>query len=806
MLKTRARIFVFLLCVALLMPTVPAQAAASAEEYVTREEAVAGLLNVIGLEYLDDTMSDLSAFPDGEQVSEEYADEIAIAVANGILPVSPGQAINPRMNITRLEFALVVSYSMRELPTVRAPLSFRDVPGEAAEELNRITSAGLMSGYGNGYFGSEDYLTREQLEVVLNRIRGLSAVRPQDDFYYSVNHEWLSKTRLPAGYPGMTTFDEVDRRNTEKLKTIVNELVSNRKNYEEGSMEQKIVDFYLSVLDMENRNREGIKPISKYLDLVEGASSAKELLDAAVQMEFETGMNPLIRFGPSVDLMDSNRYSLYGEGFSTGLPAEYILMANPQIDSLYVGLASQLLALSGIPAEEATERAMEMYEFERIIAGSTMSSEEASKVENVYNPVSRADLRQMFPYVDIDKYLQDLGYGASDVVIISDLNLMKKSGELLNDENLDVLKSYCRFQILASTATLLSQDFRDAAVNFQYMFYGITTPMSEEDIAFNMLNSVMGGYLGRIYVERCFSSEAKKDVESIVADIIKAYEERIMKLDWMSEETKQKAISKLKNIKIKVGYPDIWEDPLKGISIKTYEDGGSLAGNVFAIASESAKKSRSLLTKPVDKTKWFIPPHTVNAYYNATNNEIVFPAGILQPPFYDLQASREQNLGGIGTVIAHEITHAFDNNGAQFDENGNMNNWWTEEDYDVFRQKCQAVVDLFNGLVIVPGAVVNGNLTVSENVADIGAMACILDIAEDIPDVDYELLFESYATIWRFTGTRQIYQMLATQDVHAPNKYRVDRVLQNFPQFYETYNIQPGDAMYLPPEDRVTIW
>lgn len=248
------------------------------------------------------------------------------------------------------------------------------------------------------------------------------------------------------------------------------------------------------------------------------------------------------------------------------------------------------------------------------------------------------------------------------------------------------------------------------------------------------------------------------------------------------------------------------EGSLKGISIKTYEDGGSLLGNIFAISSASVKESKTLLSKPVDKTDWLIPAHIVNAYYNATNNEIVFPAGILQPPFYDLEATREQNLGGIGTVIAHEITHAFDNNGALFDENGNMNNWWTEQDYAVFQQKCQAVVDLFDGLVVAPGAVVNGNLTVSENVADIGAMACILDIAEDIPDVDYQLLFESYATIWRFTGTRQIYQMLVTQDVHAPNKYRVNRVLQNFNKFYETYDINPGDGMFLPPENRITIW
>lgn len=806
MVRTKARIFAFLLCMTMLLTAVPVYAADTAEEYVSREEAVVSLLDTIGLDALDKTHSDLTMYPDADQISEEYADEIAIAVTNGILPVLPGQNLNPQMNITRLDFAIIVSNAMRELPTVRKPIAFQDVSADVAGEIDRITSAGLMSGYGNGYFGSQDYLTRQQLESVLNNIRGLSAVRPQDDFYYSVNHEWLTKTSLPAGYPGMTTFDEVDRSNTEKLKKIVRDLANNRQNYKEGSMEQKIADFYLTILDMENRNKEGIKPIKKYLDKIDSASGVQELLDTAAKIESEAGMNPLFTFGPGVDLKDSNKYSLYGNGLSTGIPTDYILAGNEQIDSMYLGVVSRLLALSGIPEAEAAEMAQKMYDFEKIIAGSTMSNEEANKIENVYNPVSRTELAAMFPSVDIDKYLNDLGYGSVDVIVLTDPDLMKKTGELLTDENLDVLKTYCRFQILAGTASLLSQDFRDVIINFQYAFYGITTPMTEDDIAFNMVNSVMGSYLGRIYVENYFSPEAKKDVESIVKDIIGEYEERIQKLDWMSSETKEKAISKLKSIKIKVGYPDKWEDPLAGISIKTYEEGGSLAGNVLAIAAESVRKSKNLLSKPVDKTEWFVTPHTVNAYYSATNNEIVLPAGILQPPFYDVEASREHNLGGIGTVIAHEITHAFDNNGAQFDENGNMNDWWTEHDDEVFRQKCQAVVKLYDGLVIAPGIKVNGNLTVSENVADIGAMACILDIAEDIPDVDYKQLFESYATMWRFTGTRQIYQMLATQDAHAPNKYRVNRVLQNFEKFYETYNIQPGDAMYLEPEKRVTVW
>lgn len=805
--KAKARILGILLCLAMLFSIMPAQAApTAAEEYVTREEAVVSLLDTIGLDALNDTPTDLSVFSDADQISSEYVDEMAVAVANGLLPVAPGEALNPGKNITRLEFALLVSNSMRELPIIRQAPAFTDVPAEAAGELDRVASAGLMSGYGNGCFGSDDCLTKTQLETVLNKIKALSSVRPQDDFFYAINHDWLAGTRLPAGYASYTTFDEVGLRKTDKLKAIVKEMVEKRDTYQEGTIEQKIVDFYLTVLDMENRNKEGIKPIEKYLDLIDGASTAQELLDAIVQIQSETGMSLIVGFAPDIDLMDSNRYSLYGGGLGIGLPRDYLLMENPQIENMYKGVIARMLMLSGASEDEAASQAQSLYDFEKTIAASTMSNEEASKVENIYNPVSRSELVRMFPSVDLDKYLNDLGYGSVEQIILSDVELMKKTGELLADQNLDVLKTYCRFHILAAAAPYLSQEYKDVIQNFQYAFYGVNTAMNEEDIAFNMLDSVMSDYLGRMYVEQCFSAEAKADVESIVSDIIADYQKRIEALDWMSEETKEKAISKLKSMKIKVGYPDKWDDPLKNVSIKTYEEGGSLLGNIFAISCASVKEAKTLLSKPVDKTKWYMPAHTVNAYYNATNNEIVFPAGILQPPFYDLEASREENLGGIGTVIAHEITHAFDNNGAQFDENGNMSNWWTEQDYTVFRQKCQAVADLYNGLAIAPNAAVNGNLTLSENVADIGAVACILDIAEDIPDVDYKALFESYARIWRQTATEQTYQMLAMQDSHAPNKYRVNRVLQNFQEFYDTYNIQPGDAMYLAPEKRVTIW
>lgn len=793
------------LCFVLIFSVLPVYAAESVQ-YVTREQAVARLLETIGTGALSKTEGDISVFSDADRVSPEFADELGIAVANGIIDGIPGSELNPSENITRLEFAVIISRSIRELPIVKPKLAFSDVPAENAGDVSRLVQAGIINGYGNGNFGAEDFLTQNQLNIILDRIEKLSETRPQDDFYYAVNKDWLKTAKLPEGYPTYSSFSEVDINNSNKLKAIVKDLIDNADTWQEGTIEQKMADFYSTIVDVENRNKEGIEPIKPYLDRISEAKTVQELIDISAQFENEIGLSLLFGFGPSIDFVDSSRYVLYGSGLSTALPSVYMLNENPQIKALYENFIAQMFILTGSTEESALKSAQDIYAFEKIVAASTLSNEEASRVENIYNPMTVDEVADMFKGVDIKKYLKDLGYENVENVIITDVGLMRKTGELMTDENLEVLKDYARYYLVINTASFLSEDLENAINAFNSAFMGIDSTLSQEDKAFNMLNSVMSSYLGRIYVERYFSEEAKKDVEDIVSEIIAAFEKRIQALDWMTDETKAAAISKLKAIKLKIGYPDTWEDPLSNIEIKSYDEGGSLLGNILAITAAQARYSKSLLSKPVDKSKWSIPPHMVNAFYNATSNEIIFPAGILQAPFYDVNASREQNLGGIGTVIAHEITHAFDNNGAQFDKDGNMKNWWKDEDYITFQQKCQQVIDLYEGLEIAPGAVVNGALTLSENVADIGAMACILDIAANMEDVNYKELFESNARIWRMTATNQIYQLLATQDVHAPNKFRVNQVLRNFQEFYDTYGIEEGDMLYLAPEDRVTVW
>lgn len=804
MTRMKSKLLAVALCLAMVLTTIPAQAFANTTSYVTREQAVAELINTIGLGALNETVSDLNTFLDAAQVSSEYMDELGIAVTNGILET--GQELEPKEPITRLEFVFIINRAIRELPAFLAPSAFSDVPDEAVGEVNRLVRAGITKGYGNGQFGSEDYLTQDQLDAVLGRIKALALVRPQDDYYYSVNYDWFTNTKLPAGYTAFTTFSEVDLSNHSKLKEDVAELYKNKGTYRAGTVEQKLADFYSTIVDTESRNKQGIAPIKGYLELVDQAKTVEELLDAMVKLEKEAGLNLLFAIAPSVDLKDSNRYVLASNGLSTHMSRAYLIMDNPQIKQLYQDLITKISMLAGDTQQQAMLKAQSLYEFELLLAQHTMSNEDASKIENVYNTLSIEELAGFFPHVDIRAYISNLGYGTVSEIIVSDIGLMKKTGELMSNENLDILKIYAKTKLLIAAASYLSEDFEMAVDAFSKNFYGQTSSLSKEDKAYYMFNSVMNSYLGRIYVEKYFSDEARRDVEDIVHEVAAAFEKRIENLDWMSESTKQAAIGKLRSIKVKIGYPDNWYDPLDGIDIKSYEDGGSFIGNILNITAATANYNKTLLGKPVDKSGWTVSPQTVDAFYNYQRNEITLPAGILQPPYYDVSASREQNLGGIGTIIAHEITHAFDNNGAQFDKDGNMRNWWNQEDYAIFQQRCQEVTELFDGIEIAPNAFSKGEFIVSECVADLGGMACILDIAKTLPHANYKELFESNAKIWRITATPQMYQILVIQDNHAPYKLRVNQILRNFQEFYDTYGVQPDDPMYLAPEERVTVW
>ena len=370
----------------------------------------------------------------------------------------------------------------------------------------------------------------------------------------------------------------------------------------------------------------------------------------------------------------------------------------------------------------------------------------------------------------------------------------------------ETLKTYARLSMAVGFGSLLNQEFTDASDAFNLAYLGQDLSVPPEETAASYVQNLMSGYLGQAYAQRYFSAEAKQNVEKMVQDMLTVYRSRIQKLDWMSETTKAKALNKLNTMKLNLGYPDTWEDELDGVEILSADQGGSFYSNLVAMQQAGVRALPALQKEGVDKTAWPMSVCTVNACYDPIDNSITFPAAILQAPFYDVNASYEQNLGRIGYVIAHEITHAFDNNGAKYDENGNAADWWTAADYAAFQKLCGRVTALYDGRESAPGITCDGALTLSENIADLGAVACVTEIESHQAKPDYETLYRSMAEVWASSYGREMRAYLAQVDVHAPDKLRGSLVLQNFSQFYEAFGITENDAMWLAPEDRVTIW
>ena len=427
-------------------------------------------------------------------------------------------------------------------------------------------------------------------------------------------------------------------------------------------------------------------------------------------------------------------------------------------------------------------------------------------LDAIENAKTLGELKTLLPNVDLDAVLAASGIENAERIMVSDVGALKAAAALYDDAHLALLKTAARLALLQSVATSLNQGFMDAYFDFVLAYYGVDARQSNEQIAAQQVQALLADYLSRAYVDEYFSAKAKADVEEMIGEFIAIYKERILAQDWMSAETKAKAVKKLDTMGVKVGYPDSWESCLDRAEIKSPAEGGSFFSNVIAIQMAMKQDVLAHQNDAPDKSEWIMTPFTVNACYNPSANDITFPAAILQSPLYDVNASREENLGGIGYIIAHEITHAFDNNGAKFDENGSAADWWTAEDYAAFRQKCQAVAEWYDGQEAYPGIACSGALTISENVADLGAAKCIVAAAKKLDHPDLDKLFRAVANTWASTTSRQMREYLAVTDVHAPDKLRCNRVLQTLPEFYTTYGIQPGDGMWTAPETRVSVW
>ncbi|SFD16513.1 M13 family metallopeptidase [Clostridium uliginosum] len=634
-------------------------------------------------------------------------------------------------------------------------------------------------------------------------------LRLQDDFYSVTNKVWLNSAKIDAGNVSNSAIQEANKALTEQKKEIMKDLLANEKSYAKDSDEKKIINLYKNILNTEARNKQGIEPIKEMLSKIDNIKTLDDVRDLN---QYNIG-NPIINIGCGVDLKDATRHVACVEptSLSLGDSDEYVKPTEntARIKGLIENYYNKLLTLAEYTPEQAKTKVDNLFKLEYMIASSITGKEENSKnpnaIDDEYNVYTLNKLDALAPNLKLKTLMKDLKMDKANKIILTEPKWLKALNDIYTEENLPLIRDYIEIKNLDGVAGCLGEDFQKAQIEFSNAYFGSKGEIPKDEKAISGVNAALGVPFGKIYVEKYFSKKTKENVENMTDEIIKTYENRIKNLDWMSEETKKSAIEKLNKLSVQIGYPEKWADYSK-LEIRSYEEGGSLWENMMNLSKFVEEKQLKQLNEPVDKSQFACLPQTINAFYNPTSNTITVPAGILQGEFYKPNASKEVNLGAIGSIIGHEISHAFDNTGAKFDADGNLNSWWSTEDYKKFEEKTNKVRNFYNSVKADNGKNVNGDLTVGENIADIGGIACALDILNKMPNANYKDFFESNATLWRRIDTKEYADIILKSDEHSPNKVRANIVLSQFDKFYETYGIKENDKMYIKVQDRLQIW
>lgn len=714
------------------------------------------------------------------------------------------------LNINRAEALVMLSRAFGTLPALsghnaRVALKsgdFTDIPDWAEDELGPVLDAGIAAGTADGIFSPYDDVTKEQLKLFIQRAYALFGSNEKDDFYAAVNKDALGRLELKPGRVMSGTLYDLQDDSTEKVSAIIRESIE--KGGEKGSKEQKIADFYNNILDRESRNKIGVAPIKPYLNDIDSVKNIKELANVQTKLINDLCLSPFAAFSVTADFKDSTKYIMCFGTTEPCMTKDFYISGTASQKSSYL---KYLKTVAEIAGEDMTDRELEdFYNLEKALGEKKLNPEESNNVDNIYNIYTFDEIQELLPDIDLNKVLESQNLKKEDRILVMDEGITKEFAKLFSDKNLETLKNAAKLSVLINYGGALNTAFTDASNTFNREYLGILGSYSDEELAALSVSNIMPDYIGEIYAEKYFTEEAKQNVLKMVNDIASVYKERINGLDWMSESTKEKAINKLDKMGIKIGYPDKRESQLDDAEIKSKADGGSYFDNILEIAKANVKYMSELQGTSPDKTKWGMYPYTVNACYSATANDITFPAAILQPPMYDVNASYEENLGAIGYIIAHEITHAFDNNGAKFDENGNAADWWTKEDYAEFEKRCEKMVYFYDRQEGIPGVPMNGRRTLSENVADQGAVQCLTEVVSRLNNPDYTKFYHSMAKAWASTKTREFAKYAAGTDVHSEDKLRVNRVVVNCAEFYKAFGITEKDGMWVAPEDRVRIW
>ncbi len=658
---------------------------------------------------------------------------------------------------------------------------------------------------------SNDTVSKQETKS-LSLVNIDSATRPGDDFYRFANGRWLDSAKIPATESRIGAGLEMYNRTKEHIKVILEEV--SKANNTAGSIEQKVGDFYASGMDSAAIEKAGYEPLKPWLKNISEIKDAKGVLQfVAEQITNNNGLLIGQYFGADEKNSTTNIAVYYQAGL--GLPdRDYYFKtdaATQAVVKAYQTYMQKIFSLTGDDSATAAKNVTAVYELEKQMAASHRTNVELRDPQSNYNKMAVADLEKKMPVIGWSSLLPLL-FVHTDSVNISQPAYYQKLNDLLKTVPADTWKTYLRFHLTNNAAPVLSSDFVKA--NFEYSGKALSgqQQMKERwERIYRQTDGNLGEALGQLYVKKYFTEDAKKRMLDLVNNLQKAFEARIMKLDWMSDSTKAKAKEKLYAFIKKIGYPDKWKDYSKVII-----DKNKFFENLKSCSKNEYNYQVSKVGKPVDRTEWGMTPPTINAYYNPTFNEIVFPAGILQYPMFDADVDDAMNYGGIGMVIGHEMTHGFDDQGAQYDKDGNLKNWWSKEDFAKFKAKGQQVVNLYNSFVVLDSIHINGSLTQGENTADIGGIAIAYDAfkltkqGKDTAKIDGftpdQRFFLSYAQCWRRKAKDEALRQQINTDPHSPSKYRVWGPLMSFAPFYAAFNIKEGDKMFVAEKDRVNIW
>ena len=637
------------------------------------------------------------------------------------------------------------------------------------------------------------------------------SVKPGDDFNAYVNGGWMKTAVIAPDRASNSVGLMLHDQSQADVKEIIEESAAGDFPY--GSDQQKVGDLYKSYMDMKTRNDLGVKPIQSEFDRIDALQDYRQLAVYLADAN-KIGVGVPFVLQQDVDFKVPDSYMMYTYQAGLGLPdREYYFNDSDRFKAIrqaYVAHIEKMFQLAGLP--DGAGAAKMITALETRIAAGHMKKEQTRDMVAMYNNVPRTKLQELMPDFDWDAYLKEAGLGNADHLVVMQPDYMKTLDGIITDTGLNDWKTYLKWTVLNTYASLLNEPLDQQ--NFEFYsktLLGIEKQLPAWKRAVDTVNGNLGEIVGKVYVARHFPPQAKKRMQKLVHNLIKAYEVSIRQLDWMGDETKAQALDKLSKFTPKIGYPDKWKD-YTALLISPDD----LVGNMHRSALFVYEYNLARQNSPVDRTEWAMTPQTVNAYYNPPLNEIVFPAAILQPPFFDMNADDAVNYGSIGAIIGHEIGHGFDDKGSTFDGNGVLRNWWTDKDRAEFEARTAKLVDQYNAFKPFDDLNLNGEFTLGENIGDLGGLTIALKAyqlsldGKPAPVMDgftgEQRVFIGYAQGWRgITREAAVRQQINT-DPHSPRQYRVNGVVRNIPEFYKAFNVSEGDALYLPPEERVKIW